>query len=259
LPYLKDKATFYVFFYPLPFHKNAKDMSLYILNQKDKAKALLEIANGSKSYKEASLYSKEKKDKLFSKVAKNMQIANTLGVRGTPSLFDKDGNSVNWTTLSKKYKVDIPVDLEGIKYLIKEKAYIKMGKGKEPLYVFTDTECLFCLRKFKDGSMDRLGKKYDIYVFLFPLQSIHPKALGESVFIMSRKSEKEKKDAFIRLMKGGDLSSKELNEVKELMKNKTSEIMKRASIVPFVAQKLGIRGTPTFIDRDGKIVNPNQK
>lgn len=44
---------------------------------------------------------------LYDKLAKQMEIAQALGVSGTPSVFDKTGVSINWTTLSLK-EVDAP-------------------------------------------------------------------------------------------------------------------------------------------------------
>lgn len=77
----------YVIFYPLPFHKNAKRLSVHIMCSKDKEKAYKEIMNGN--FNEKSLLKCEEGEKLVSEME---DIAKNLGIRGTPTFFIKTEN-----------------------------------------------------------------------------------------------------------------------------------------------------------------------
>lgn len=101
-----EKATFYYFFYPLDFHKNAKDMSAWILSQKtdkQRSKALSQISNGTdgKAWKG---YEKKASRTVKNLMAKNLKDANEMGVRGTPAVFDINGKPVSWPDLPNMLK-----------------------------------------------------------------------------------------------------------------------------------------------------------
>jgi len=101
---LKSDAKLHFFLFPLSFHKDAKSMSKYIISQKDsvaKAKAMEEIAKGSKAFKDAK-YSDVENAKLEKLIKDSMDLSRKLGVNGTPTVFDEDGRKVNWPTLLTK-------------------------------------------------------------------------------------------------------------------------------------------------------------
>ena len=98
---MSKNYTFYVYLYPLSHHKEATRMSYYVLHQKsvkEKVAALIAIGNGEKTYIMFNPDAKEKAkfDKSFANTAK---LANSLGVRGTPSVYDFNGAFVNWSKL----------------------------------------------------------------------------------------------------------------------------------------------------------------
>lgn len=108
-PQIEDKVKIKVFFYPLDFHKQAKDLSMYIMSQKtqeEKVKALYKANKDLKEFKNAN-YSKTQKEELQKSLEKQMKVAQELGVQGTPALFDKDGNKVIWVNLLKKYNIEV--------------------------------------------------------------------------------------------------------------------------------------------------------
>lgn len=110
LPSLAKHAKFHVFLFPLSFHKNAKQMSYYIINQKDaksKQKAMSEIANGSTKYREAK-FSLDELQALELKLQEQMEVASLLGVNGTPAMFNTKGDSVNWVRILDKFGVKKP-------------------------------------------------------------------------------------------------------------------------------------------------------
>ena len=106
---IKDKVKFHIFFLPLDFHKNAKDMTYYILSKKtddDKMKALSQIGKGSKEYLNSRFTSSEL-EKLQAQLKEQMNIANELSARGTPTIFDMDGKTMSWPDVLKRYGVNV--------------------------------------------------------------------------------------------------------------------------------------------------------
>jgi len=104
VPYLEEYATFHFFFFPLSFHPHAESMSRYILSlpKEKRADALYQMqVKNDESYKKAK-YSDEERSKIDKLLAKQKEIANTLGVRGTPTVYYAQGKPVNWTTLGSK-------------------------------------------------------------------------------------------------------------------------------------------------------------
>lgn len=93
---IKKNVTLYVILYPLSFHKNAKSMSRYILNQQDneaRARAMQEIANKSTKYTTAK-YSSMELNILNDKIEKSIQESNTIGINGTPTIINAKGVKV---------------------------------------------------------------------------------------------------------------------------------------------------------------------
>lgn len=98
---LRDDVTVYVILFPLSFHKNAKSMCRYILNQKDndsRAKAMKEIANKSTKYQKAQ-YSKIKLDILNKKIQESLNEVKKIGINGTPSILNAKGIKVPETAI----------------------------------------------------------------------------------------------------------------------------------------------------------------
>jgi thiol:disulfide interchange protein DsbC len=103
-PGLSKDVKLYVFFMPLSNHRNATQMSFYVMKQKNeaaKAKAILDMANGDKSFTRLTM-TKEIQSLFSKKIEENQALANQFGVRGTPAVYDTKGESVNWTVWMKK-------------------------------------------------------------------------------------------------------------------------------------------------------------
>ncbi len=108
-PKIKDKVDIKVFYYPLDFHKEAKDLAMFVMSKKtndEKIKIMLAIDKNNKDFKNRK-YTKKQELELKKQLEVQMKIANSLKVRGTPALFDKDGNSVVWVEMLKKYGVNL--------------------------------------------------------------------------------------------------------------------------------------------------------
>lgn len=108
-PQIKDKVKINIFFYPLDFHKEAKDLSLYVMSkktQKEKEDALLNITANSDSFINRTI-SKDELKTLEKKLETQMQVAHELDVRGTPAVFDSKGNKVSWVQLLQNYGIEL--------------------------------------------------------------------------------------------------------------------------------------------------------
>ena len=106
---IEDKVKIRVFFFPLSFHANAKDLALYIMSQNSyetKVKAMTSTTKDTPAFINRKI-AKDKLAKLEKSLDEQMAIANTLGVRGTPALFDTKGNKVNWVQMLQSYGVQV--------------------------------------------------------------------------------------------------------------------------------------------------------
>jgi thiol:disulfide interchange protein DsbC len=106
-PQLEDKVKIRVFFYPLAFHEQADELSIFVMNQKtkeEKIEAFLNITEESEAFKKMKL-DKNEEARLRVKLQEQMKIAQQLNVAGTPTLFDANGNKVVWVRLLEKYGI----------------------------------------------------------------------------------------------------------------------------------------------------------
>lgn len=108
-PQIEDKVKIRVFYFPLDMHKNARDISLYIMSQKtykDKVKAMLGTTKDTDAFKNRK-YADGELEKLQKQLDSQLAIAADLGIRGTPSVFDAEGNKVNWVGMLQKYGINV--------------------------------------------------------------------------------------------------------------------------------------------------------
>jgi len=106
---IEDKVKIRVFFYPLPYHKNAKDLSLYIMSKKgyeNQTKAMLETTKDTKEFKNRKFKDDELK-MLNEKLEEQMAIATKLRVSGTPSVFTINGEKVSWVKILQKHGIEV--------------------------------------------------------------------------------------------------------------------------------------------------------
>ena len=101
---LKKNYRVHVILMPLPFHKHAKAMSYYILaakSDKERAKRMSEVLEGSNEWK--NFHPTKAQIKEFNEeLKKAKKAANELGAQGTPSIYDKNFNPINWPELGVK-------------------------------------------------------------------------------------------------------------------------------------------------------------
>ncbi|MFA7084483.1 MAG: thioredoxin fold domain-containing protein [Arcobacteraceae bacterium] len=107
-PELEKHVKIRVFLYPLSFHENARDLSIYVMSQKTLPKMIdtfLTVDAQSPEFINRKI-NKNDEAKLQIKLQDQMQIAQKLNVAGTPTLFDKNGKKVVWVKLLEKYNIE---------------------------------------------------------------------------------------------------------------------------------------------------------
>jgi thiol:disulfide interchange protein DsbC len=146
------------------------------------------------------------------------------------SLLD-DASKRNLTAERLKELTSIKFDSLPLKNAIE----IKKGNGAYKFAVFSDPDCPFC--KTLEQGLEKMGlTDYTAYVFLFPLNELHPDAAAkaESVWCANDKSE-----AWLNLMVKGTAPTQAKCE-NPMMANEK------------LADDLGVVGTPTIYLADGK-------
>jgi len=129
----------------------------------------------------------------------------------------------------------IPKDVS----VLKEKEDFTYGTGDKVFYLFTDPECPYC--KEFEKHLPQIKDKIKVKFFFYPL-NFHENAEEMSKYIMSQKNKKfekllniEKED--YKSAKYPQAIEKKLQEHKEF------------------ASKLGVKGTPSILDEDGRAVS----
>lgn len=107
------------------------------------------------------------------------------------------------------------------------------GKGKREFVIFSDPDCPFCrrLEETLAGMTD-----YTVYVFLFPIKSLHPEAVAKAEHIWCAKDKKKAWHDYVLLNQEPTVKT---------CKNPVTDNIA-------LADRLKIRGTPTMIHKDGR-------
>ena len=109
------------------------------------------------------------------------------------------------------------------------------GKGERVLAVFSDPDCPFC--KKAEAELAKLDNA-TVYLFPFPIQSLHPNAVARSTAIWCAR---DRAQAWREALAGGKVKGK-------------GECENPIAANMALADRLGINGTPTLIARDGRML-----
>ncbi|MDD3465633.1 MAG: thioredoxin fold domain-containing protein [Campylobacterales bacterium] len=90
---------------------------------------------------------------------------------------------------ARNQKTGQPISLDIKMSDYEKQAALKMGDGKEKLYIFTDPECPFCVKL--EAQLDKISQNRTLFIYPFPL-SFHDNALGMTYYILSQKTNDDK-------------------------------------------------------------------
>lgn len=163
-------------------------------------------------------------------------------------IVDKNGSNLT-AEIQSKLKAEYQANLEKanaekLKNLPLDKA-IKIGSGPNTIIEFTDPDCPYC-RKVDEF----LSKRNDVtrYVFLNPLDDLHPNSRAKSVFILN---SKDTDIAFREVFSGkydrGGLPISDDLSMYQAEAQRLDDGMK-------LGKDLGVRGTPMLFV-NGSMVN----
>lgn len=117
---------------------------------------------------------------------------------------------------------------------LKDAIKIKKGNAKRVFAVFTDPDCPYC--KQLESTVSRMDN-YTMYVFLFPIASLHPDAPQTAQSIWCASSSYKVFQAYV------------LDGVKPKTQTCNNPIQRNIEL----AEKLGVSGTPTLFHASGKM------
>jgi len=109
------------------------------------------------------------------------------------------------------------------------------GKGERVLAVFSDPDCPFC--KKLEAELAKLDNT-TLYLFPFPILSLHSNAVAKSTAIWC---SKDRAQAWRDALAGGKVAGK-------------GDCENPIAANVALAERLGINGTPTLIARDGRML-----
>jgi len=132
----------------------------------------------------------------------------------------------------------------------KDKAAFTIGNGKVDLYMFTDPDCPFCIQFEKAIQSKGIKNKYKIYVYLFPLEALHPNSRKKSEWILSQ--PKNKRYEMYQKVMGPNTK---LKSYKTADTSKGKKLLK--PMIDYGNSYVGVRGTPYIVDETGKPINRN--
>lgn len=164
-------------------------------------------------------------------------------------IVDKDGNNLTAEVQNKLHaefdKIRDTKTAELLKTLPLNKA-VKVGNGPNTIIEFTDPDCPFCRRVDKF-----LSSRTDVtrYVFLYPLEQLHPNSKAKAVYILSSKD----KESALRRVFSGKYDNGELPIPNSDMPKHPEEVKLLAGNMK-IGQELGVQGTPMLFV-NGSLVN----
>lgn len=110
------------------------------------------------------------------------------------------------------------------------------GKGRRTLYVFSDPDCPYCQRL--EPELDKLDD-VTIYIFLYPIESLHSDAARKAQSIWCQADEKGRQELWHRVV----------THVETIGTTECENPIQRNVAL---GESLGVQGTPTIVAPDGR-------
>ena len=123
---------------------------------------------------------------------------------------------------------------------------VKIGNGKNIVIEFTDPDCPYCRKA--DNILSRRSEDVTRYVFLFPLDQLHPNARAKSVYVHSSQNKAQALHDVFAGKYDSVLPVNNNGEAKIALATKTLESGIKAGV------SLGVQGTPMLFV-NGTMVN----
>jgi hypothetical protein len=153
------------------------------------------------------------------------------------------GNVIFGPVVDSKTGQELAVPVDMNKYT--KSAAFTVGTGKKEIYVLTDPDCPACTG-FEKNWDEIVKKGYQIHVYFYPLDNLHPNARAKAEYVMS----KPEKDRYATLKSIQGLDSKNMTWKDAKIKN-IAEIKKQMKAYQDMGADLELRGTPTIVDKNG--------
>lgn len=182
-------------------------------------------------------------------IGKNLELYLVKGIDASGRPFevvtDSKGNylilSSKVIDIKKQTPITIPMDIS----ILKDKEAFTFGTGPKHYYVFTDPECPYC-HKF-EATWPSLEKDVTLHVFFFNLD-FHKEADAMSRYVLSGATNKEKGNRLIEIANSSTTyKNSKYTDLQIQMYQKVIDSGKKLGLT------LGVKGTPTVIDFNGKI------
>jgi thiol:disulfide interchange protein DsbC len=118
-----------------------------------------------------------------------------------------------------------------------DKAILVKGNGqnKKKMLIFHDVDCPYCKKLV--GEIPQISNDIDVYVYLFPLTSIHPQALDKSVTVWCSSNRAEALDRVTVTGAGITNIASCITPIPDILK---------------LGEKYGVIGTPTIFLSNGE-------
>lgn len=200
----------------------------------------------NKKIEELSKFDTKKVDEIYA--ASKNTIDMYFNPKGTPTIIDvKTGNQLeNQFEMFGKLGV---VDMNKIKEITtnKDLTIVAGKKGAKKAYYFVSTQCPACIQEFKnEAKFEKLLAENEVHFILGTAGGNPQKAQSELKYILSLNDNNQKFETFKTLMKGGQLTSEQMN--------KTYSVEHEQKIEKFLYDSFQtlVFATPTILDENGK-------
>ena len=145
------------------------------------------------------------------------------------------GNAIDTHTTEQ---VKVPVDISSLDEVVA----FTYGNGDKEFYLFTDPECPYCNQL--DEYLPKLNKDdVKIKMIFYPLPN-HKNAKSMSLHVLKQENNESKEKTYFELEKKKYPTKNASDESKKLLDNGIT-----------LGNKIGIRGTPTFVNSKGEMLN----
>lgn len=237
LPLFLNDATFHFFMFPLSSQKYSKILLSTPLDKRDKV--LHDMVNNKKIDTSIKIT-----DSAKILLKEQIKIATSLGVNGTPNIFNTKGDMLeSQGTLFELYNKDKPIEPEALSFLKDKDAVVTLGSGPIIEYIFTGTTCPHCIAQFKDKEKLNKDLKNKTFHFILLGAGANVSQSGrDAQYIYSLPKEKRAK-VFLDIMQ---------NNYKIDTKKITDLGKKTHFLAEQISAAIGIKSTPTIVSSSGK-------